>query len=391
MTASSTPSTLIGIVGAGTMGSGIAQLAAAAGHPVLIYDERKEAASSALGRVAAGLTKLVEKGKLSESESTEASGRLQVAAALDGLSGAGVVIEAIVEEYRAKKKLFSLLGTIVPQDSIVATNTSSLSVTRLARSFARPERFVGMHFFNPAPVIELVEVVPALQTANATAGRAVELLRRWNKDPIIAKDTPGFLVNRIARPFYGEALRIAEEGLATPEEIDSALRKYGRFKMGPFELMDLIGNDVNYAVTESVFRETFFDRRYLPSTLQQKYVEAGFFGKKSGRGFYDYSRERPEAEIEPARASDILLRVLVMLINEAVEALRMGLASKDDIERAMTKGTDYPLGLLHWADEIGPGEVRARLSALFEVYGDDRYRPSPLLKLMARDGRKFFS
>ena len=160
--------------------------------------------------------------------------------------------------------------------------------------------------------------------------------------------------------------------------------------MGPFELMDLIGNDVNYAVTESIFRETYFDRRYMPSALQKKYVEAGYLGKKSGRGFYDYAQTPLQVEIDPARASDILLRVLVMLINEAVEALRMGLASKDDIERAMTKGTNYPLGLLHWADEIGLGEVHARLSALFEVYGDGRYRPSPLLKLMARDGRAFF-
>jgi 3-hydroxybutyryl-CoA dehydrogenase len=239
--------------------------------------------------------------------------------------------------------------------------------------------------------MELVEVVPALQTSGETAGRAEELLRRWKKEPILVRDSPGFLVNRIARPFYGEALRIVEETIATPGDVDAALKKYGRFKMGPFELMDLIGNDVNYAVTESIFRETYFDRRYLPSALQKKYVEAGFLGRKSGRGFYNYNRPTPHGDIDPARGSDIFLRVLVMLINEAVEALRTGLASKEDIERAMIKATNYPRGLLHWADEIGLGEVQSRLLALFELYGDDRYRPSPLLVQMARDEKAFFA
>jgi 3-hydroxybutyryl-CoA dehydrogenase len=384
-------SEIVGILGAGTMGSGIAHVAAAAGHEVLIYDERREARASVRERMTTGLSKLVEKGKLSEQEKKDIVDRIRPADGLRALSTAEIVIEAIVEDYTQKQKLLAGIGAILPPGSLLATNTSSLSVTALAASSGRPESFIGMHFFNPAPVMELVEVVPALQTSGETAGRAEELLRRWKKEPILVRDSPGFLVNRIARPFYGEALRIVEETIATPGDVDAALKKYGRFKMGPFELMDLIGNDVNYAVTESIFRETYFDRRYLPSALQKKYVEAGFLGKKSGRGFYDYSRSAPRGDIDPARGSDIFLRVLVMLINEAVEALRTGLASKEDIERAMIKATNYPRGLLHWADEIGLGEVHSRLLALFELYGDDRYRPSPLLVQMARDGKAFFA
>jgi len=384
-------SEIVGILGAGTMGSGIAHVAAAAGHQVLMYDERPEARASARDRVATDLSKLVERGKLTGRDKTEIADRIRPVDGLRALSPAVIVIEAIVEDYVPKQKLFAELGAFLPPESLLATNTSSLSVTALAASSGRPASFVGMHFFNPAPVMELVEVVRALQTSDETAARADDLLRRWKKEPIPVKDSPGFLVNRIARPFYGEALRIVEEHKATPGEVDAAMKQCGRFKMGPFELMDLIGNDVNYAVTENIFRETYFDRRYVPSALQKKYVEAGFLGKKSGRGFYDYARPMPHTEIEPARGSDIFLRVLVMLINEAVEALRAGLASKEDIERAMIKATNYPLGLLHWADEIGLGEVHSRLSALFEAYGDDRYRPSPLLKQMARDGKAFFA
>ncbi len=384
-------SELVGILGAGTMGAGIAQVAAEGGHQVIIYDEQPEARASARDRVADGLARRVENGTLSNTEKKEIADRVRQADGLQEFSRAEIVVEAIAEDQTRKQALFADLRSILPTKSLLATNTSSLSVTAIAAASGRPASFIGMHFFNPAPRMELVEVVPALQTSSETTARAVEYLRRWKKDPIVVKDSPGFLVNRVARPFYGEALRMVEERVATPEEVDAAMRQCGQFRLGPFELMDLIGNDVNYAVTESIFRATYFDQRYVPSALQRKYVEAGFLGKKSGRGFYTYPRPKSRIDLETGRANAIFMRVLVMLINEAAEALRTGLASKEDIERAMVKGTNYPRGLLHWADEIGINEVLARLHALYEVCGDQRYKSSPLLKQMALDRKAFFA
>ncbi len=383
---------IVGIVGAGTMGTGIAQIALSAGERVLLFDGHPEVATGAPARINAGLMRLVERGKITAEQKEEHLQRLTMAQDIGQLASADLVIEAIVEDDHAKRTLIHKLGQLLRDDAIAATNTSSLSVTALAASYRLPGRFLGIHFFNPAPVMELVEVVPALQTADEVVTRSVQMLIRWRKDPIVVKDTPGFLVNRIARPFYGEALRMAEEGIAQPEEIDAALRSCGHFRMGPFELMDLIGNDVNSAVTESVFRRTFFDRRYVPSMLQQRYVDAGYLGRKTGRGFYDYPLNRSAATaVDETRAGEIMRRIVVLLINEAAEALRLGLASRDDIERAMTKATNYPKGLLRWADELGVGTVLDTLVGLFELYGDDRYRPSPLLRTMAQNGERFFA
>ncbi len=381
----------VGVVGAGTMGSGIAQVAAVAGERVLLFDERSSVAARVPGKIGASLGRLVEKQRLTIQRREEILSRLTIATAIDELSAADLVIEAIVEEDHAKRTLFRELSRILRDETVLATNTSSLSVTALAASYRLPDMVVGMHFFNPAPIMELVEVVSALQTSADVMAAVTALLTAWGKEPVLVKDTPGFLVNRIARPFYGEALRMLEEGLARPEEIDAAMRSVCGFRMGPFELMDLIGNDINAAVTESIYRHTYYDRRYLPSILQRRYVEAGYLGRKSGRGFYVYADERPPVpSAVPPHADELTRRILVLMINEAVETFRLGLASRDDIERAMTKGTHVPKGLLHWADDLGAATVLADLHALFERYGDDRYRPSPLLRSMAASGERFF-
>jgi 3-hydroxybutyryl-CoA dehydrogenase len=239
----------------------------------------------------------------------------------------------------------------------------------------------------------LVEIVPGLSTHPTVTTEARALINQWGKTTVVAKDTPGFIVNRVARPFYGESLRILEEGLADAATIDWAMRTLGGFRMGPFELMDLIGLDVNYAVTRSVFEGLYFDPRYRPSLTQRRLVEAGFLGRKTGRGFYDYHEGavRPEPIEDSERGAEILLRVLVMLVNEAADAVFLNVATAHDVELAMTKGVNYPKGLLAWGDEIGLPRVLERLTALQETYGDDRYRPSPLLRRMVREGRRFCS
>jgi 3-hydroxybutyryl-CoA dehydrogenase len=281
----------------------------------------------------------------------------------------------------------------VSDECILATNTSSLSITSIAANCNKPERVIGVHFFNPAPVMELVEIVPALQTSAATTSKAISIIDSWNKKTVTTKDTPGFIVNRIARPFYSEAIRIYEEGMASIETIDYAMKTIGGFKMGPFELMDLIGHDVNYMVTETVWTSFYFDPRYTPSFTQKRLVEAKWFGKKSGRGFYNYAdgakKNDPEST-DNVLLENIFIRILVMLMNEAANALYLNVANKEDIDLAMTKGVNYPKGLLKWADEIGLPIVLERLEELFSTYGEDRYRPNALLRKMVKEGRNFY-
>ncbi|MBL7956350.1 MAG: NAD(P)-binding domain-containing protein, partial [Flavobacteriales bacterium] len=277
--------TKIAVIGAGTMGSGIAQVAAQAGHDVVLYDTRREVVDKALAMLRKTLDKLVEKGKLAKEQADGIHGRIASASDLKELAGSGLVIEAIIEDLGIKKKLFADLEGILSADAVLATNTSSLSVTAIAAACGIPERVIGLHFFNPAPLLPLVEVVPGLATDPALGARMCALMKAWGKAPVVCKDTPGFIVNRVARPFYGEALRIYEEGIADMATIDHAMRTIGGFKMGPFELMDLIGNDINFAVTRTVFEAFFYDPRYRPSITQQRQVESGWLGRKSGKGY----------------------------------------------------------------------------------------------------------
>lgn len=375
----------IAVIGAGTMGSGIAQVAAQAGHPVVLYDTRREAVDKALAGLRKTLDKLVEKGKFTPEQADGIHGRIAPASDLQDLAGSALVIEAIIEDLGIKKKLFAELEAIVPDDAVLATNTSSLSVTAIAAACARPERVVGLHFFNPAPLLPLVEVVPGLATAADLGSRMVTLMTAWGKVPVLCKDTPGFIVNRVARPFYGESIRIYEEGIADMATIDAALKTYGGFRMGPFELMDLIGNDINFTVTRTVWEAFFFDPRYKPSFTQQRQVESGRLGRKSGRGYYAYGEGTsiPSPHVELVLGNTIVERVLAMLINEAADALFWGVASAQDIDLAMTKGVNYPKGLLAWADEQGAAHWLAVLERLQAEYGEDRYRPSPLLRRVA--------
>ena len=390
--------TVVGVVGAGAMGAGIAQVAAARGHRVLLADAFPAALDRARDGQAKAMAREVEKGRLTRDAADAVLARLTyvegvTAAALQAFEPCGLVIEAIIEDLAAKQALFRALEAELAKDAVLATNTSSLSVAALAGACAHPERVVGIHFFNPAPVMPLVEIIPAITTAPEVATQARALVDAWGKVTVVATDTPGFIVNRIARPFYGEALRILEERLADAATIDWAMRELGGFRMGPFELMDFIGNDVNFAVTSSVFEAMFYDPRYRPALTQRRLVEAGLLGRKAKRGYYDYrdGAVTPAPTTDPVVGRMIVDRIVAMLVNEAVDAVQLRIASPQDIELAMTKGVNYPKGLLAWGDELGAGTVLATLDALQAEYGEDRYRPSPLLRRTARGGGKLLT
>lgn len=384
-----TQNTTIGVIGSGAMGAGIAQVAAMAGHSVVLCDNNPIALEKAARGLLQTLQKLEEKGKLASA--SVVMGRIQTAAEPEALATCGLVIEAIVEKLDVKKDVFARVEAIVSDSCVLATNTSSLSVTSIAAACKNPGRVMGLHFFNPAPLMALVEVIPAIQTNPALISEAVALMTQWGKTPVVAKDTPGFIVNRVARPFYGEAIRIYEEGIASMATIDYAMTTIGGFRMGPFALTDYIGHDVNYVVTETVFQSFFYDPRYKPSFSQKRLLEAGWLGRKTGRGFYDYSTDAvaPLPDTNPELCTAIAERIIVMLINEAVDALHLGVASTADLEIAMTKGVNYPKGLLAWCDEWGSGKCLSLLDGLYHQYHEDRYRASALLRKQAMGNKKF--
>ncbi|MGC4008105.1 MAG: 3-hydroxyacyl-CoA dehydrogenase PaaC [Pseudomonas sp.] len=491
----------VAVIGAGAMGAGIAQVAAQAGHPVKLYDNRPGAAAQAIDGIDRQLGRLVEKGKLDAATRSAIIARLQPVETIEALADSKLVIEAIVENLEVKRSLFQQLEALCAEDCILASNTSSLSITSLAAGLKRPQQVVGMHFFNPAPLMALVEVVSGLATDPALADSLYATSLAWGKKPVHTRSTPGFIVNRVARPFYAESLRLLQEGAADCATLDALMRDAGGFRMGAFELTDLIGHDVNYAVTCSVFAAYYGDFRFQPSLIQKELVDAGRLGRKSGRGFYDYAEdaERPQpaslssttnistcvlegdlgvaqplvqrfkeagieitqragngllrvgdavialsdgrlasqrakedglrnlvlidlaldyskasrlgiscsadttpealdqavallakAGIAASRLSDspglAVLRTVAMLANEGADAVLQGVGSAGDIDLAMRAGVNYPQGPLAWAEQIGIGNVLRVLDNLQAAYGEDRYRPSLLLRRLHAEG-----
>jgi len=383
----------ISVIGAGTMGSGIAQVAATCGWQVSIIDSFPKALENSKSKLKSILNRLVEKGKLNEEQSKSILTRIHWTTNMDEIFNSHMVIEAIVENLEIKQNLFLQMESIVSEDCILATNTSSLSVLKIASACKLKSRIMGIHFFNPVPLMKLVEVIPTEKTDCKLLLEVKTILKGWGKSVVTAKDTPGFIVNRVARPFYNEALKIYEEGIADFATIDWAMKEFGGFRMGPFELMDYIGNDINYSATKAVYDGTNHDSRYKPSSIQKELVDEGFLGRKSGRGYFDYSNNasEPEPNKDDAIGNQIFIRILAMLINAAADALNNEIATRDDIDIAMTTGVNYPRGLLKWADEIGIEKVLKLLQVLQSNSNDNRYQPSPLLIKMSQDNTIFYS
>ena len=384
----------IGIIGSGAMGTGIAQVAVQAGHKVSIYDSNSKALDKSKNTLKSTFDKLTEKGKINAQQAETFLQSFSFCNTLsdENLVSSDLIIEAIVENLEVKQKVFSELESYVKADCILASNTSSLSITSIASSCKHHGRVIGIHFFNPAPLMPLVEIIPGIATEENVLHEAEKIISSMGKTVVICKDTPGFIVNRIARPYYGEAMRIYEEGIADIPTIDHALKTIGGFKMGPFELTDLIGHDVNYTVTETVWKQFYYDGRYKPSLCQKRLVEAKMFGRKSGKGFYDYSEN--SLPLKPSEYkvlhNKIFMRVVSMLVNEASDALYLQVASAQDIDIAMTKGVNYPKGLLKWGQEIGLKKILNTLDELYLLYKEERYRASVLLRRHAELNQDFY-
>lgn len=368
------------------MGTGIGQIAAQNGHEVTYFDAFPGACEKSRQSIMKVFGRLVEKGRIASDELGELLGRMRWSESIDAITGADLVIEAVIEDLEVKKDLLARAEALLSEEAWLCTNTSSLSIAALSSALKRPERFGGLHFFNPAPLMPLVEIVPGIQTCEDFAPAMEELMLEWKKVPVLAKDTPGFIVNRVARPFYSEAIKLYEEGVASIAEIDAAVKSMG-FRMGPFELTDLIGHDVNYTVTETVWSQFFYDPRFRPSITQKRLLEAGLLGRKTGRGFYNYAtgmdaaaQAQEAVEMDPVLAEKIVERILCMIINEALDAVWLGIASPTNVDLALTKGVNYPKGPISWGQELGWDHVLDVLSRCHKHYGDDRYRPCPLLR-----------
>jgi 3-hydroxybutyryl-CoA dehydrogenase len=437
----------VGVVGAGTMGAGIAQLGCIGGFDTVLHDPAPEALATGEASIRAGLAKGAQRGAWTEREAEEALGRLNPATELEGLAGCDLVIEAAPESLDVKRELFARLSRVCGPETILATNTSSLSVTSIAAAADVPERVCGMHFFNPPPLMRLVEVVAGDETAESTAAAAVEVARAMRREPIRAADGIGFVANRVARPFTLEALRLLGDGISTHNQIDRIARIGGGFRMGPFELMDLVGVDVNFEVAKSFWEQSFHEPRWQPHPIQARMVAAGRLGRKVGRGYYAYgdgphrpddpspveprNRAGRDAEIEatvhweafpsleesrvveiaapPGTPGDrlsaagryfagigkhvecvladapglVLGRILCQIVNEAHFAVGQGVASAEDVDTAMRLGFNWPRGPFEWTSAIGPERVVSVLDALHSELGEERYRVAPLLRRAA--------
>jgi 3-hydroxybutyryl-CoA dehydrogenase len=396
--------TTVGVLGAGTMGAGIAQVAAEAGLEVLLHDPVAGATDRALDRIGGFLARKVEKGQLTDDGLAGAVGRLGTSAMLEGLAVAEMVIEAIPEDLDLKRDAFRRLDAVAVSGTILATNTSSLAVARIASATAHPSRVVGMHFFNPVPLMALVEVIPGPMTDPAVTDTVAYLARLMGKTPVVAADTPGFIVNRVQRAYYLEAFRMLEGGLAEVTAIDSAMRGIG-FRLGPFELADIVGTDVNMAAGIAIFEGFFADPRYRPAQVQRRVADAGRLGRKTSAGYYDYDADGTRGPAWPALvavssavprvarldAAQIEARILAAIVNEAASAVADGVASPESIDTAMRLATNWPEGPLAWGERIGLPSVVHSLDALHATVPDGRYRVTPLLRVLADSGRSFFS
>ena len=393
----------IGVVGAGTMGAGIAQVAALGKIDVRLHDPVADALEKGLASVRQGLDKGAKRGRWSETDVDMAIDRVSPARKLADLAGCELVIEAAPEDLELKRELFAELADACGDEAVLATNTSSLPVTAIAAGAPRPERVVGMHFFNPPALMELVEVVAGEQSGSGPLALATETVERMGKTPIRAADGPGFLANRLARPYSLESLRMLAEGVGSHEQIDRALRLGGGFRMGPFELIDLIGVDVNFKVAVSFFEQSFGEPRWRPSPIQARLVAAGRLGRKSGRGFYQYGEggHRPEDPVVEAerplldpgelesvaglQAGVVVPRVAAQIANEAAFALEDRVGTPADMDTAMRLGFNWPLGPIEWSEAIGPARAVGILDEQRELQGE-AYRASPLLRRAAADG-----
>jgi 3-hydroxybutyryl-CoA dehydrogenase len=380
----------VAVVGTGAMGAGIAQVAAVAGHDVYLHDAGPNRAAAAADSVAQRLADLSAKGRMTAEGARAATDRIHVVADLADLPQCELVVEAAVEELGVKRSVFTELGRLQAPTTLLATNTSSLDIDAIAEAVHDPERVLGLHFFNPAPVMRLVEVVHGSASAQTYLDFAADLVASWGKTPVHCASTPGFIVNRVARPFYGEGLRMLEEGLADAATIDACLRSAG-FRMGPLELTDLIGQDVNLAVGTSVWERTGNDPRYAPVQLQRDLVTEGRLGRKTGRGIYSYAADGHPVDAEPDERrvaelvggpvrTDPVARTVAMLVNEAVDLVHRGEATPEDVDTAMVLGTSYPKGPFAWGQELGHDQVRGILAELDDAYPGGRYRPSPALE-----------
>lgn len=386
--------TTVAVVGAGAMGTGIAQVAAHAGHQVHLVDAEPGGAAAAHRRLGDTLRRLVDKDRMSADERAGILDRIVIGPAADGdlaqLPPVGLAIEAVVEDLAIKQEILQTLADQQDESTVLATNTSSLDVGALSHDLASPQRLIGLHFFNPPPLMRLVEVVRTTQSDPEILEQASTLMTRWGKTPVLCTSTPGFIVNRVARPFYGEAQRMIQDGTADPATIDLALRERGGFRMGPCELTDLIGQDINLAVGRSVWLQTGRDPRYEPAEVQHELVEAGRLGRKSGRGWFAYDDSgRPlDATPDEGRVSELVggrietdpvARTLAMLVNEGVDLVRRGEASAQDVDTAMRLGTNYPKGPHEWLAEIGAATIVEQLRALDAAFPGGRYRVSSAL------------
>jgi 3-hydroxybutyryl-CoA dehydrogenase len=380
----------VAVIGAGAMGSGIAQVAAQAGHEVHLVDAAEGAAGAAKDRLASVLAGLAARGRIPLALAEGAAFNLHVAHSVADLPECGLVIEAIREDLGDKQALFAALAASQPAGTLLASNTSSLDITAIGQGLPHPERVLGLHFFNPPAVMRLVEVVRGLATSDESLTAAADLMTAWGKTTVICTSTPGFIVNRVARPFYGEAQRMVEAGVADAATIDAAIREAGGFRMGPMELTDLIGQDVSLAVGTSVWEQTGHDERYAPTDLQRRLVANGHLGRKTGRGIFRYGEAGQPLDAVPDRALAAALlrgpivtnpfgRTLAMLVNEAVDLVARGEASADDVDIAMKLGTNYPQGPIAWGAEVGFEVIARQLRQLDAAFPGGRYRPSPAL------------